>query len=201
MAPKRAAREQALRKVNATKQTLAPDIIAKRTKRHLDELEVSPQTLLLSPLNPISQRSNYTEPSITLDDDDEAPISGKNRVRQIVSDKRDPNAKKKKSSTKVRTALLYRKNLATLIEESVSHHHLLVRTPNHLSSTQRIATLPSHIPTYLTAAAPPPQVPPRLLCSVCGYKGAYKCKKCAMPYCDMSCESVHAETRCERRVI
>ncbi|OAX37763.1 hypothetical protein K503DRAFT_692747, partial [Rhizopogon vinicolor AM-OR11-026] len=158
---------KALRKVNATKQTLAPDVIAKRTKRHLDELE----------------RSNYTEPSITLDDDDEAPISGKNRVRQIVSDKRDPNAKKKKSSTKVRTALLYRKNLATLIEES------------------RITALPSHIPTYLTAAAPPPQVPSRLLCSVCGYKGAYKCKKCAMAYCDMSCESVHAETRCERRVI
>ncbi|KAJ8582734.1 hypothetical protein M405DRAFT_854528 [Rhizopogon salebrosus TDB-379] len=166
MAPKRA-REQALRKVNSTKQTLAPDVIAKRIKRHLDELE----------------RSNYTEPSITLDDDDEAVISGKHRVRQIVSDKRDPNAKKKKSSTKVRTALLYRKNFATLIEES------------------RIAALPSHVPTYLTAAAPPPQVPPRLLCSVCGYKGAYKCKKCAMPYCDMNCESVHAETRCERRVI
>ncbi|KAG1747093.1 uncharacterized protein EDB91DRAFT_67958 [Suillus paluster] len=169
MAPKKA-REQALRHVNAPKQILAPDVIAKRTKRHLEELE----------------RSNYTEPSITLDDDDEAAISGKNRVRQIVSDKRhlsDPNAKKKKSSTKVRTALLYRKNLTALIEES------------------RIAHLPSHVPTYLTAAAPPPQVPPRLLCSVCGYKGAYKCKKCAMPYCDMNCESVHTETRCERRVI
>lgn len=77
------------------------------------------------PLNPISQRSNYTEPSITQDNDDEAIITGKHRARQIVSDKRDPNVRKKKSSTKVRTALLYRKNLATLIEESVSH--LLLR--------------------------------------------------------------------------
>ncbi|KAG2110973.1 uncharacterized protein F5147DRAFT_772234 [Suillus discolor] len=169
MAPKRA-REQAPRHVNATKQTLPSDIIIKRTKRHLEELE----------------RSNYTEPSITFDDNDEGAISGKNRVRQVVSDKRhlnDPNAKKKKSSMKVRTALLYRKNLATLIEES------------------RIASLPCHVPTYLTAAAPPPQLPPRLLCSVCGYKGAYKCKKCAMPYCDINCQGVHAETRCERRVI
>lgn len=39
----------ALRKVNATKQTLAPDIIAKRTKRHLDELEVNSSTPVLSP--------------------------------------------------------------------------------------------------------------------------------------------------------
>jgi len=78
-----------------------------------------------SPLLNRLQRSNYTEPSITLDDNDEGAISGKNRVRQIVSDKRhlnDPNAKKKKSSMKVRTALLYRKNLATLIEESVSSY-------------------------------------------------------------------------------
>jgi hypothetical protein len=82
MAPKRA-REQAPRHVNATKQTLPPDVITKRTKRHLEELE----------------RSNYTEPSITLDNDDEGVISGKNRVRQIVSDKRhlnDPSVKKKK---------------------------------------------------------------------------------------------------------
>jgi hypothetical protein len=39
----------ALRKVNATKQTLAPDIIAKRTKRHLDELEVNSSSPVLSP--------------------------------------------------------------------------------------------------------------------------------------------------------
>ncbi|KAG0708200.1 hypothetical protein DFH29DRAFT_871112 [Suillus ampliporus] len=99
MAPKKA-REQAPRHVNAPKQTLAPDVIAKRTKRHLEELEVTAQIQpsIVKP-NRLKQRSNYTEPSITLDDDDEAPISGKNRVRQIVSDKRhlnDPNARKKK---------------------------------------------------------------------------------------------------------
>jgi zinc finger HIT domain-containing protein 1 len=114
---------KAPRHVNATKQTLPPDVITKRTKRHLEELEVILQIQPSSSSFNTPQRSNYTEPSITLDNDDEGVISGKNRVRQIVSDKRhlnDPSVKKKKSSMKVRTALLYRKNLATLIEESVS---------------------------------------------------------------------------------
>jgi zinc finger HIT domain-containing protein 1 len=50
----------------------------------------------------------------------------KGRGRQTISDKRNlnilgfsPAARKKKSTMNVRTALLYRKNLATLIEESV----------------------------------------------------------------------------------
>lgn len=67
--------------------------------------------------------------------------------------------------------------------------------------SQGIANLPAHIPTYLTAATPPPRDPPRLLCSVCGHWGKYKCKRCVMPYCDLNCEGVHNETRCERRVI
>ncbi|KAH7925470.1 hypothetical protein BV22DRAFT_1112265 [Leucogyrophana mollusca] len=172
--PPKKAREQAARQVNSAKQALAPEVIAKRTKRHLDELE----------------RSNYAEPSISLLGEEEEDGAGgkyaKGRARQTISDKRhfgDASGKKKKTSMNVRTALLYRKNLATLIEEA------------------GIAHLPPNVPTYLTAAAPPPQIPPRLLCSVCGYRGLYRCRKCAMPYCDLNCEGVHNETRCERRVI
>jgi zinc finger HIT domain-containing protein 1 len=114
----------------------------------------------------------------------------KGRGRQTISDKRNlnilgtsPAARKKKSTMNVRTALLYRKNLATLIDES------------------SIASLASSVPTYLTAGAPPSAYPPRMICSVCGYWGLYKCRRCAMPYCDRNCEGVHAETRCERRVV
>ncbi|EGN99092.1 hypothetical protein SERLA73DRAFT_181906 [Serpula lacrymans var. lacrymans S7.3] len=172
MAPKKA-REQAARQVNAAKQILAPEIIAKRTKRHLDELE----------------RSNYAEPSFSLLGDDEEDGGGgkyaKGRSRQTISDKRhfDITGKRKKSTMNVRTALLYRKNLSTLIEES------------------GIAHLPAHVPTYLTAVTSPPREPTRLICSVCGYQGRYKCRRCAMPYCDLNCEGVHNETRCEKRVI
>lgn len=67
--------------------------------------------------------------------------------------------------------------------------------------SQSIASLPSSVPTYLTAGAPPSVYPPRMICSVCGYWGLYKCRRCAMPYCDRNCEGVHAETRCERRVM
>ncbi|ETW82857.1 hypothetical protein HETIRDRAFT_416896 [Heterobasidion irregulare TC 32-1] len=149
------------------------DVLAKRTKRHLAELE----------------RSNYAEHSAGIEDDEDGPgKTAKGRARQTISDKRNisgtgPGAKRKKSTMNIRTAVLYRKKLAELVEES------------------RIADHPAHIPTYLTAVTAPPREPPRLLCSVCGYWGRYKCKKCAMPYCDLNCEAVHDETRCEKRVV
>lgn len=175
MAPKRG-REQLARQANKpTAQVLAPEVIAKRTRRHLDELE----------------RSNYTEPTLLASvEDTEGGSYSKGRARQTISDKRNLNipgtsaaAKKKKSTMNVRTALLYRKNFATLLEES------------------NIASSPSSVPTYLTACAPPSAYPPRMICSVCGYWGRYRCRRCAMAYCDLNCEGVHAETRCERRVV
>lgn len=150
----------------------------------------------------MSQRSNYAEPSASFlgEEDEEGGKSAKGRARQTISDKRHLNdgGKKKKSSMAIRTALLYRKNLATLIEESVC---LCTRRVISAYLPQGIASLPPQVPTYLTAVTPPPKEPPRLLCSVCGYWGKYKCKRCAMPYCDLNCEGVHNETRCERRVI
>jgi hypothetical protein len=76
------------------------------------------------------QRSNYAEPSILAgvgDEDEEVSNKySKGRGRQTISDKRQlnlagnsPASRKKKSTMNVRTALLYRKNLATLIDESV----------------------------------------------------------------------------------
>ncbi|KAI0671539.1 hypothetical protein C8Q78DRAFT_1029501 [Trametes maxima] len=154
-----------------------PEVVAKRTKRHLDELE----------------RSNYSEPagnglSGELEEDDGAAPSGraaKGRARQAtISDKRQWDGRRpKKSTMNVRTAVLYKKSLAVLIEDSGIEH------------------MPPSVPTYLRAAVPPPREPPRMMCSVCGYWGKYKCKRCAMPYCDLNCEGVHNETRCERRVI
>jgi len=175
MPPKRSREHYARQAHNTHAQALTPEVIAKRTKRHLDELE----------------RSNYAEPTLLAgEDDEEGSKSAKGRARQTISDKRNLNilgssaaAKKKKSTMSVRTALLYRKNLATLIEES------------------NIVSLPPSIPTYLTALTTPSAYPPRLLCTVCGYWGAYKCRRCAMPYCDRHCEEVHAETRCEKRVV
>ncbi|KIJ66661.1 hypothetical protein HYDPIDRAFT_174075 [Hydnomerulius pinastri MD-312] len=180
MPPHKKAREQAARQVNQAKLALAPEVIAKRTKRHLEELE----------------RTNYTA-STLLNDPDSDPESSSNqkskfRARQsVISDKRSvgttnegsSKSTKKKSSMNVRTAILYRKGLATLVEES------------------GLSSLPPTAPSYLTASTSPSPFPPRILCSVCGYKGAYKCKKCAMPYCDLNCGQVHDETRCERRVV
>lgn len=167
-------RRQPQRKAqNAAAKVHDPEVLAKRTKRHLDELE----------------RSNYSEPSLGLagaEDEGEAGGSRatKGRARQALSDKRAAElGKKKKSTMNVRTAVLYKKSFAVLLEES------------------GIERYPSSTPTYLSATAPPPKEPPRMICSVCGYWGKYLCRKCAMPYCDLGCESVHDETRCERRVV
>ncbi|KAI1797319.1 hypothetical protein LXA43DRAFT_408904 [Ganoderma leucocontextum] len=177
-------RRQPVRQAQNPSGPLDPEVIAKRTRRHLDELE----------------RSNYSEPAGGgagadggQEDDDEGAAPGgrttKARARQTtISDKRQweqagGSRRPKKSTMNVRTAILYKKNFTVLLEESGIEH------------------MPSGVPTYLRAVASPPLDPPRLLCSVCGYWAKYKCKRCAMPYCDLNCEGVHNETRCERRVI
>ncbi|ODN73156.1 hypothetical protein L202_07722 [Cryptococcus amylolentus CBS 6039] len=47
------------------------------------------------------------------------------------------------------------------------------------------------IPPYISAVAPPPNTPPRRICSSCGYVGAYKCPRCLEWSCDMACMAVH----------
>ncbi|KAF7375189.1 Zinc finger HIT domain-containing protein 1 [Mycena sanguinolenta] len=95
MPPKRG-REHHARQAHNSIIALTSDIIAKRTKRHLDELE----------------RSNYAEPSAHVGEEDEEGKYTKGRARQLISEKRAfniPGVKKKKSTMNVRTALLYRK--------------------------------------------------------------------------------------------
>ncbi|KAK1921061.1 hypothetical protein DB88DRAFT_502072 [Papiliotrema laurentii] len=47
-------------------------------------------------------------------------------------------------------------------------------------------------PPYLDAGAPEPAVPPRKLCSSCGYFGKYACPRCGEYSCDTVCLDVHA---------
>ncbi|KAF7330299.1 Zinc finger HIT domain-containing protein 1 [Mycena venus] len=150
--PPRRGREHHARQAHNSVVGLTSEVIAKRTKRHLDELE----------------RSNYAEPSAHVGEEDEEGKYTKGRARQLISEKRAFNIPG---------------NFATLLEES------------------NLVSFPPTVPTYLTAEAPAPTYPPRLICSVCGYWGRYKCRRCALPYCDLNCEGVHAETRCERRVL
>ena len=111
---------------NVAATSITPEVIAKRTKRHLNELEVGChwQHCNHNSSTTTTKRSNYAEPAIWADD--EGGKSAKGRARQTVSDKRNLNilgnsaaGKKKKSTMNVRTALLYRKNLPTLVEDSV----------------------------------------------------------------------------------
>ncbi len=121
----------AARQAQAANAPLDPEVIAKRTKRHLDELEVrrpsaswTLQGLHLRDAPP-SQRSNYSEPAgagAGGDEEDDHGVApggrtAKGRARQtIISDK---GKKPKKSTMNVRTAVLYKKTLAVLIEDSV----------------------------------------------------------------------------------
>jgi zinc finger HIT domain-containing protein 1 len=54
----------------------------------------------------------------------------------------------------------------------------------------------SHVvPNYLTANMGPSRYPQRQFCSVCGWKGIYRCNRCGMRYCDLRCQTTHNDTR------
>ena len=53
---------------------------------------------------------------------------------------------------------------------------------------------------YLAAAARSGTLPPRLLCSVCGFSASAggSCQRCSARCCSVKCSSQHAQTRCYR---
>lgn len=50
-------------------------------------------------------------------------------------------------------------------------------------------------PNYVTAVMGPSRYPDRQFCSVCGWKGTYRCNRCGMRYCDLKCLKTHEDTR------
>ena len=111
-------------------------LIARRAKKHLDELEVialQDTTESKTGTDYFSmQRSNYTEVDIGPDQADGTAEGsgrrGRGAARQaLISDKRPSVHPNKKSTMNIRTALLYKKNLATLIEESVRRAYTVSR--------------------------------------------------------------------------
>ncbi|GAA5964015.1 hypothetical protein JCM3765_007840 [Sporobolomyces pararoseus] len=166
-------RRQPTRAAAPSSVVASTEYISKRIRRHLNDLE----------------RTNYTEPSggggnyglgkLKDDDDDEGDS------RDSGADAKEEGggrSRKKQGSKAVRQLLLYRKNLGQLISES------------GLPEPE-----PGTTPSYLSIASEPSKFPPVQICSVCGYKGKYTCKKCGNRYCDMGCQVTHDESRCERR--
>jgi hypothetical protein len=51
---------------------------------------------------------------------------------------------------------------------------------------------------YRTAVSTPSPLPPRKICSVCGFSGAYTCSRCGSRFCGIHCQDVHKETKCVR---
>ncbi|KAM0748490.1 hypothetical protein T439DRAFT_327752 [Meredithblackwellia eburnea MCA 4105] len=162
------ARRQPQRAV--TVQQVDPEWVKRRIKRHLADLE----------------RTNYTEPTSGPNTfglgGDEDPENERSAPGASSAALEEQGKRKKKSTAAVRSLLLYRKTLATLIEESGINNPPLNQQPN-----------------YLNCVAPPSKYPRLQLCSVCGYKGKYACQRCLLKVCDMGCKAVHDETRCERR--
>ncbi|CAO3568179.1 unnamed protein product [Mortierella alpina] len=73
---------------------------------------------------------------------------------------------------------------------------VLSRKPLHmLLDESGIADYGPSVPSYLTANMGPSRYPDRQFCSVCGWKGKYRCSKCGMRYCDLRCLKTHEETR------
>ncbi|KAF9200299.1 Zinc finger HIT domain-containing protein 1 [Haplosporangium sp. Z 27] len=79
---------------------------------------------------------------------------------------------------------------------------VLPRKPlNQLLDESGLLNTPSTTPTYLTVAMGPSRYPDRQFCSVCGWKGVYRCSRCGMRYCDLRCLKTHEDTRCMKFTI
>ncbi|CAG5125910.1 unnamed protein product [Candidula unifasciata] len=83
---------------------------------------------------------------------------------------------KKKRKSKGDFKLRYRKTFAALLEEV------------HMQNKDG--------PSYITACAPPSQLPERHFCSVCGFPSNYTCVVCGSRYCCVKCLGTHQDTRC-----
>ncbi|KAL8292210.1 hypothetical protein RQP46_001676 [Phenoliferia psychrophenolica] len=130
----------------ATVAHVSADWVTRRVQRHINDLE----------------RTNYTEPTSgpsafgQNEDGDDDKGAGAASVLE------DQARRKKKSTNAVRQLLLYRKTLATLVDES------------------NLVSAPKSQWNYVTAVAPPSMFPPMHLCSVCGWKGNYGCPRCGL---------------------
>ncbi|KAF9433883.1 hypothetical protein BGZ76_008865 [Entomortierella beljakovae] len=72
---------------------------------------------------------------------------------------------------------------------------VLPRKPlNQLLDESGLLNTPASTPTYITAVMGPSQYPGRQFCSVCGWKGKYRCSRCGMRYCDLRCLKTHEDT-------
>ncbi|KAF9083697.1 Zinc finger HIT domain-containing protein 1 [Mortierella sp. GBA35] len=92
-----------------------------------------------------------------------------------------------------RKPVLPRKPLNQLLDES----GLIMLMAQHEQQQQS-----QHIvPNYLTANMGPSRYPQRQFCSVCGWKGVYRCNRCGMRYCDLKCQRTHNDTRCMKFTI
>ncbi|KAI9314388.1 hypothetical protein BX666DRAFT_447697 [Dichotomocladium elegans] len=89
-----------------------------------------------------------------------------------------PSSRKKKLKASKANIYSVKTNLNVLIEDA------------------RLDSLPPNVPSYLTCAAKPSQYPARHFCTVCGFQSNYKCTRCGMKYCSVSCLGTHLETRC-----
>jgi len=73
---------------------------------------------------------------------------------------------------------------------------VLPRKPlNQLLEESGLARQDPAVVSYLTASMGPSQYPHRQFCSVCGWKGTYRCSRCGMRYCDLRCLKTHEDTR------
>nr|CAG4652274.1 EOG090X0GXS [Triops cancriformis] len=50
-------------------------------------------------------------------------------------------------------------------------------------------------PNYMSAQAPPPSLPERHFCAVCGFSSNYTCLSCGARYCSVKCLGTHQDTR------
>ncbi|KAL3818008.1 hypothetical protein ACJIZ3_003913 [Penstemon smallii] len=118
--------------------------------------------------------------TIQIDDDDEASLDDDVDEDEAYQKKQSKNTKRKTRQAK-----------------ALENAKKAPRTFIELLNEANLESLPSHVPSYLTAAVgPPSSTARRHFCTVCGFSSNYTCVQCGMRFCSTRCQTIHNDTRC-----
>ena len=148
--------------------------------------------------------------------DEEAAIAQQQQAGHLASLPRVPTLKPSRSTTDMKQSLkslpyprpekssqgadVTMGGVETIVaKDPLDNEPLLKVSVPPIPSEREIEALLSAPPLFYNAARsapPPPHMPTRHFCEICGYWGTVKCMKCGARVCGLACKGTHDDGRC-----
>ena len=138
-----------------------------------------------------SHRPVYDSDDETADNHDDGDAESDDESDDLPVDPKAPNRRRRRRDGKSRRA----SNALAPGAPGKTRRHCIVKSLQHALDEEATEAMPSHVPTYLSAAAAPSRLPQRRFCTTCGYFAGYTCQRCLARYCSQACLATHQETK------